>query len=332
MKRKIKYDSNSIIKIQIKTNQAVVIKNQKDEKIVFQTTFPNQKQEARVVGRWIVECDKAAVYLRENNSYAPSGCIELEFQKKDGTVLLSYIDGNKSKESNEGSVRRICVYPREIGEISLETTDSAKDKQTASYNNELEIQSLRLELEKERTNIRMLNEMLKMRLDEFAQKEQKQVEALNAENQRLFSTLNMYHETICSIESQIEQKGREKMRLEKELKTLDEQKEFLELDCDAARNQVNDLKEQVHLDSETISLIEGDLSLKKGTITKTIPYLQKEVEKIEKRIALIIKVRREFDKKVNKTIFSGDGFIFDVDEILDIGEEEEDTDGDGGTA
>ena len=100
---------------------------------------------------------------------------------------------------------------------------------------------------------------------------------------------------------------------------------MVELDCDAAKKQAEELKTHIHLDAETVALLEEGDRLKHGTVSKTLEEMDREIEKAEKRIAFILKFRSKFNQIVEDAIFSGDGTILAGDEAGGI------TDGVGST-
>ena len=189
-------------------------------------------------------------------------------------------------------------------------------------------------------------EILAVRLDDVMQTLTRDKQILNSENQSKQQTLETLNDEIGRLkkvsqdtEARIAEanseinaanegirSGRDELTgLHKQLSKLNEQREMVELDCDAAKKQAEELKAHIHLDAETVALLEEGDRLKHGTVSKSLEEMEREIEKTEKRIAFILKFRSKFNQIVEDAIFSGDGTILAGDEAGGI------TDGVGST-
>ena len=106
--------------------------------------------------------------------------------------------------------------------------------------------------------------------------------------------------------------------MEAEIRELYIQKEFLDLDCEAAEEELQELRTQVDLDSDTLALMDDGIVLKGGTVTATLTEVSKNMKDVEKRIASIIRFRTRFNDVVEEAIFSGDGTVLNSEEEMEL--------------
>ena len=346
------------------TDKRIAIQSSNNLAPVIDLKFPVSEPYARLMGRWIIECKKNTILMRETDSRVRDDCIVLSFQQPEIDVEVKYSGAEGSRTSKLKNVDRIDVYPREVGKIKIQIREQSADSGGTSDEDEnipIEniteqdpsaanipqdntvsagertgtadaslIRQLRKDLERERAAAKHLQDILAVRLDDVLQTLTRDKQILTSENQskqRALETLDAEIEslrkasqdtdaqiaeanrTIEDVRAKI-QSGKDELNgLQKQLSELNVQREVIELDCDAAKEQLEELKTHVRLDAETVALLgEGD-RLKHGTVSKTLEEVDSEIEKAEKRIAFILKFRSKFNQVVEDAIFSGDGTI-----------------------
>ena len=127
--------------------------------------------------------------------------------------------------------------------------------------------------------------------------------------------------------SEVNTKQTEAERLREQIVSLDAQREFTELDCESAASRLDAVRTQVNLDKDTLSLIEDDSFLKHKSISKALDEMEKKIQSVEKRIALIIKFRTKYNNAVESAIFTGNGEVLNTDELFRAEETGDDNDG-----
>lgn len=390
MDKILSYIPDSILKFKVSTDKRVAIQSSNNLAPVIDLQFPVSEPFARLMGRWIIECRKNTILMRETDLRARDDCIVLSFQQPEINVEVKYSDAEGSKTVKLKKVDRLDVYPREVGKVKVQIRDQSPDsgesekkveyipvedpsgqnndtentaerdiaaedsawqetapeEGTASAEDTFRIRQLKEELEREKDTVKRLQEILAVRLDDVMQTLTREKQILNSENQSKQQTLETLNDEIGRLkkvsqdtEARIAEtnseinaanegirSGRDELTgLHEQLSKLNEQRELVELDCDAAKKQAEELKTHIHLDAETVALLEEGDRLKHGTVSKTLEEMDREIEKAEKRIAFILKFRSKFNQIVEDAIFSGDGTILAGDEAGGI------TDGVGST-
>lgn len=364
MDKILSYIPDSVLRFKVNTDKRIAIQSSNNLAPVIDLKFPVSEPYARLMGRWIIECKKNTILMRETDSRVRDDCIVLSFQQPEIDVEVKYSGAEGSRTSKLKNVDRIDVYPREVGKIKIQIREQSADSGGTSDEDEnipIEniteqdpsaanipqdntvsagertgtadaslIRQLRKDLERERAAAKHLQDILAVRLDDVLQTLTRDKQILTSENQskqRALETLDAEIEslrkasqdtdaqiaeanrTIEDVRAKI-QSGKDELNgLQKQLSELNVQREVIELDCDAAKEQLEELKTHVRLDAETVALLgEGD-RLKHGTVSKTLEEVDSEIEKAEKRIAFILKFRSKFNQVVEDAIFSGDGTI-----------------------
>lgn len=348
MDRKISYIPGSIICFEPNTNQRVAIQSSRNFAPVIDLQFPVTVPYARLVGRWIIECKNNTIYLRENNSTAQDDRIRISFQQPDISVRIKCIAA-ENENLLIHKVRVIDVYPREVGQLKVQTSEvesstepsgseptriSQPTPQPAPSNDAI-VQRLQAELKREKTITKNLQEIIAGRLDDILRlanenrdsltesnrTKLQSANALSGEMDRLSQEVDSINQNIDGMNSNlvnlrrmIQERKEEMTRLQAQLDELSAQKELADLDCDEASKQLSELKQHLNLDANTLELLEDGYRLKHGTISKSLSEMEKEIERVEKRIAFILKFRTNFNHVVEDAIFNGDGTILTSDE------------------
>lgn len=348
MDRIVSYTPGSIISFEPNTNQRVAIQSSRNLAPVIDLQFPVTVPYARLVGRWIIECKNNTIYLRENNSTAQDDRIRISFQQPDISVRVNYIaEGNENVLIHK--VIMIDVYPREVGQLKVQTSEincstSPSDSETTrrpqltpqpTPTDNATVEHLRTELEREKTTSMHLQDIISARLDDMLRLANENRQFLSDSNQNKLqtaSTLNGevnrltqeeeginqriddMNSNLIDLRRRIQDRKDETTRLQAQLDELSAQKELVDLDCDEASAQLAELKQHLNLDADTLELLEDGYRLKHGTISKSLSEMEKEIAKVEKRIAFILKFRTKFNHVVEDAIFNGDGTILTSDE------------------
>ena len=135
-----------------------------------------------------------------------------------------------------------------------------------------------------------------------------------------------------TLESEIVAFDEKKRELEEQLDALNAHRDVLELDCDEAQRTLENLTARYELDEATVSLMEDDTLLRKKSVSKAFDEVQKMLEAIERRIALIVNFKTKFDGDVGD-IHSGDGYVSVSSEEMHVepDPQEGEDNGNGGT-
>ena len=345
MDKVVSYNPGSIICFEPNTNQRVAIQSSHNLAPVIELQFPVTIPYARLVGRWIIECKKNAIFLRENNSSVQDDCIVISFQQPDISIRVKSVSDSGSETVVINKVRRIDVYPREVGKLKIQTSEETGG--TTSPNptmiqrpqptpaNDATVERLKNELDREKITSKHLQEIISARLDDMlrltndnrkflsdsnrdklqtANTLSGEVNRLTEEAEGINHQIDVMNGNLIDIRRVIQERKDEAIRLQEQLDELSAQKELVDLDCDEASTQLAELKQHLNLDANTLELLEDGYRLKHGTISKSLSEMEKEIAKVEKRIAFILKFRTNFNHVVEDAIFNGDGTILTSDE------------------
>ncbi len=360
MDKIVLYDPGTIISFELQTDQRVAIQSANNLAPVMDLKFPVKEPYARLVGRWIIECKNHMILMRDNGSNERDDCMVISFQEPRVVVNVKSSSIEENISSCFQSVTRIDVYPREVGKIKIQTSEQSSQmvkheeacpveqnpRPVITQTENALVRQLQNDLEQEKKAARHLQEIVDSKLDEFLQAAEKNKQYLASENRsklQALETLNSKDDCLeqefQTIATQMDEANQRidaknaKIQVQKEkldsiqnqLDELDFQEELVVLDCDAAQARLEEMKARVESNADTLVLLENGYQLRHGTISKALEEMNKEIEKVEKRIAFILKFRTKFDQKVEDAIFSGDGTILTSDETG------EDLDGIGNT-
>lgn len=322
MKKMIEYNSSAIIKLQLKTSQRIAVQSADNLAPLLDLKFPLQESVARLMGKWIVECSRDTVLLRETDSQVREDSIVVSFQER-------YIDVELSCESPEGTymeflerVSRIEVLPRKAGLIKVEMQpEMVRPEDTILYLQKILDTSFEGMVRTAREHIDCLSDSNRATL-ELLEELLKEEETLTLEVNTNQAAAEAAQQKNMELKEQIEIQQQEKEAMDAEIQELRIKKEFLDLDCEAATEELEDLRMQLDLDSDTLALMEDGITLKGGTVTATLPEIGNDIKDVEKRIASIIRFRTKFNDVVEDAIFSGDGTILSSEEEMELEWEE----------
>lgn len=227
---------------------------------------------------------------------------------------------------------------------------SKKETRKESGTDSGELEALRHELELEKLRSKQLQHVLEARMDDFVKlareaseklseeeeeklrlceemigekaKQTAKLEDLDEKRKRMEDELVSREKEIVAkedeladLEESIQEKKKNLEDIFKKIEELKAQGEVTELDCDKAKDELEEIKTRINLDQETIDLLESsNYRLKRGTVSKTMAEIEKEIEKVEKRIGLFLKIREKFNKTVEEAIFARDGVISEAEE------------------
>lgn len=338
MDKTFAYIPHSVLRFTVNTDGPVRIQGSGNPASGMALNLPVPEPYARLMGRWIIECTKNTILMRETASRAEEDdYIELLFQPPGAGVEAEHSSQTGRETSSFEHVDRIDVYPHVAGWFKVQLREPAADSGgtpagvgngpaqnaagpvfSAAERTSLEgrIRQLETELAREQAYTKSLQETIEKRLDDALQMQDKEKKSLTSKNQEKQKKLVSQNKEIKKLQKDIEeapakiQKQNDELTvLQKQLRKLEEQREVIELDCDKAKKQVAELKAHVNLDAETAALLEEGDRLKRGTISKTLAEMDSEIKKVEKRIEFIIKFRSKFNQIVEDAILRGDGTI-----------------------
>ena len=341
MEKVLSYKNGSIICITPQTTQGITIQSGKDSDQALDVKMPS-KTFTTPLGHWVVECVYQHIYLRENAKHPDPDVITLSFQQPEVDVKLDR--GNGLEFFQE--VSRIEVYPSEVNQIKIQMKDDKSEEGPSDIpqpapvsptgDQRAEIERLKRELERERATSRSLQGIVTSKMDELIGILDKNSSTLSADNLFKRQRLETLQQEVDRLQQEavgtgrqideanrkVHAKTRELLSRKEELEALkvrlgdlEEQKEVAELDCEAAQAQLEEIKAHLQLDQETIDLLEDGYQLKHGSISKTLAEAAKELEKAEKKISFILKLREKFNNAVDDAILCGDGAIPASEEI-----------------
>lgn len=221
---------------------------------------------------------------------------------KENTNLKNEIKISKTKEVNNAQVEISSLKNQLAKEKSLNeklTIENKKMKSQSSIQlSDLlnDFENLIKQIKKDNTQLYKKFETKKRDYDALV----KQEKEISLKIEKLSLSKLEKESNICKLNESFKD-------LEEELQTLETKREILDLDCANASYEISGIKERLQLDEETASLLEDDIVLKKGTISNSLVELYNEIEVIEKRIALILKLRQRFNHHVTGAILTGNG-------------------------
>ena len=340
MEKIITYKGGSVIEVMPFCSGRAAIQRKGDLQLVMDFNIAMQPA-AVLVGHWIIERDSVCLYLRENVRDGNDEVITISFEEPLGDVTLMLGGGSESFHR----VSRIEIYPSGVNQIKVQTADDSPEVQPdipqstplpPAGEQQAQIEHLQEELEREQATSRSLQGIVSARMEELLGILNQNSAALSADNLFKRQRLETLQQEVDRLQQEAEGTGRQideanrkvqaKTRellsrkeeleaLKVRLGDLEEQKEVAELDCEAAQAQLEEIKAHLQLDQETIDLLEDGYQLKHGSISKTLAEAAKELEKAEKKISFILKLREKFNNAVDDAILCGDGAIPASEEI-----------------
>ena len=226
---------------------------------------------------------------------------------------------------------------RQVRENNQVRENSREQQNHQVQQNDELVNRLKAELEQERQTNQQLQKLVNVRLEQALDAAAQQRECLDAAGRQ---TLSEYEASMARNADEITRREQkiaqctqtleaQRQQLESQQRQLDDltqQSELVNLDCEQAQRQLEELQAQWNMDQESMTLLEETGRLKHGSVLRSLQAMQEELDKVEKRIAAIIRYRSRFNQAVEETIFNGDGTILTTEEAGG------NADGDGSTA
>lgn len=347
----MKYQRNSLISFHIRADQSVDIQSVKTKKHT-EINFPidHDQAQAEIWGKWVIEYRDSNLYLFENNRNLPNDTLQILFQGQNSEIVITYQEEEDACESTEkfNSVEKIELFPGKVGKLRITLLDTPENRLAAStwsINFISSEEHTKMITEKDRTIAKLntqvselnaqitavstqLQRLISCQLDAFLADLEACVHDLLSSNKEKLKLLkdiknqkeqlDKDNESCCTemkgIKTNIEELKKKQEELLREREQLNGVEEVLTLDCTEKQEEIRELKQQADLDKETIELLEDDRLLKKNSVAKTIENIEKELEAVERRIGLIIKIKETIGNKVQNTVLSGDGTISSEEE------------------
>ena len=127
MDKILSYIPDSVLRFKVNTDKRIAIQSSNNLAPVIDLKFPVSEPYARLMGRWIIECKKNTILMRETDSRVRDDCIVLSFQQPEIDVEVKYSGAEGIRTSKLKNVDRIDVYPREVGKIKIQIREQSAD-------------------------------------------------------------------------------------------------------------------------------------------------------------------------------------------------------------
>lgn len=177
-----------------------------------------------------------------------------------------------------------------------------------------EITRLRDELKAKDEEIAALKKTIDDGLEELVKAKGAQLMSLNTKQLAAIEKIKENNIAIENAEKSLAETQKKADRIQSDLDAKNAQlaelgakAEVMSLDCDKAMRSINEIKTHAKLNKETAELLEDGVVLKYGTVTNSITELDKELEKVDERIALIIKLQTNYNTELQNSIDTGSG-------------------------
>ena len=297
MEQKLDYKPGTILQFDLNTQKRVAIQSAKRLAPILDLKFPVEESVARMMGRWIIECHNSTLLLREVNCGAEDDRIVVSFEEGNISLTLKRVTLQGTETSLFSKIKQVDIYPKEVQKIKFTIEDtggtttpcqnqgnstgvSTPAVQPSSAQNNAQIQQLQAALTREKNINSQLQAIIDGRVEELLQfiknsnvhlnnkitSNVQDLEMQQLEKTRLQNEINEQNALIEAGKRAVEKATADLETCKEESSRLDSQKEMLELDCEEAKKQLEELKMHIHLDSDTLTLMEDDSFLKHGTI------------------------------------------------------------------
>ena len=184
-----------------------------------------------------------------------------------------------------------------------------------------EIARLREELRKRDEEIAALKKTIDDGLEELVKAKGAQLMSLNTKQLAAIETIKENNIAIENAEKSLAETQKRADRIQSDLDAKNAQlaelgakAEVMSLDCDKAMRSINEIRSHARLDRETADLLEDGVVLKYGTVTDSITGLDEELDKVDERIALIIKLQTSYNTELQNSIDTGSGELSNTQE------------------
>ena len=184
-----------------------------------------------------------------------------------------------------------------------------------------EIARLREELRKRDEEIAALKKTIDDGLEELVKAKGAQLMSLNTKQLAAIEKIKENNIAIENAEKSLAETQKRADRIQSDLDAKNAQlaelgakAEVMSLDCDKAMRSINEIRSHARLDRETADLLEDGVVLKYGTVTDSITGLDEELDKVDERIALIIKLQTSYNTELQNSIDTGSGELSNTQE------------------
>ena len=342
MEKSINYKKGTPIIVRIITEKKVALQSMKKKFPVINVRFPVDEPFSRLEGSWLIEFIGDSIHLLEVEKNTEDDALVISCEQANTEAEVTCTDAAETRKSIRERFNMIKVFPGTVAEIKITMPDDVDRPTSPSREPSTQVahpgtatvsNSETERLKKENEALAAALEKQKKLLSEaLASKENallREKDELSSEQRRQLESIEKQKEAIRQINKQIESNRAEletlgsrksaleseiaafdakKRALEEQLDALDARRDVRELDCDEAQRTLENLTSRYELDEATVSLMEDDMLLRKKSVSKAFDEVQKMLEAIERRIALIVNFKTKFDGDVGD-IHSGDGYM-----------------------
>ena len=206
-------------------------------------------------------------------------------------------------------------------EASSPSVQTEQRSNAANEAQEKELARLREELSKKDEEIAGLKKTIDDGLEELVKAKGAQLMALNTKQLAAIESIKENNIALENAEKSLAETQKKADRIQSDLDAknaqlaeLNAKAEVMSLDCEKAMRSINEIKTHAKLDKETAELLEDGVVLKYGTVTDSITGIEQELEKVDERIALIIRLQTNYNTELQNSIDTGSGELSNTQE------------------
>ena len=206
-------------------------------------------------------------------------------------------------------------------EASSPSVQTEQRSNAANEAQEKELARLREELSKKDEEIAGLKKTIDDGLEELVKAKGAQLMALNTKQLAAIESIKENNIALENAEKSLAETQKKADRIQSDLDAknaqlaeLNAKAEVMSLDCEKAMRSINEIKTHAKLDKETAELLEDGVVLKYGTVTDSITGIEQELEKVDEKIALIIRLQTNYNTELQNSIDTGSGELSNTQE------------------
>ena len=206
-------------------------------------------------------------------------------------------------------------------EASSPSVQTEQRSNAANEAQEKELARLREELSKKDEEIAGLKKTIDDGLEELVKAKGAQLMALNTKQLAAIESIKENNIALENAEKSLAETQKKADRIQSDLDAknaqlaeLNAKAEVMSLDCEKAMRSINEIKTHAKLDNETAELLEDGVVLKYGTVTDSITGIEQELEKVDEKIALIIRLQTNYNTELQNSIDTGSGELSNTQE------------------
>lgn len=318
---------STVVRIHIESKgkaEFALINDEMREKPFLSRTFPVNKENAAAVlhNDWLVECMGKEMSVYCTKETVPRQCIEISFNQQDGSSIILMTEGF---EYSFSKVQRLEILEHQIRILLANDAagvESVTEKQGGvtdiillsdhlqeMQNKERIIYELTQQNEKQmevikklqtaaHANLENIGGILNEDLRRISENEDEAVERL----QRELNERNSLIDKLKSIKEEIHSAELKKLSLQEMLVKKKGIWEVLKTDNEyilQLKASLDTLTRQIEFDKETVEALEDSTNLKYNCIKDTVGDIGKQIESVERRIELILRVKEEMNNRIN---------------------------------